>query len=433
MTRKGREMAIAAYNADECRFHNTCFYGHIRPRANGEFTLTIYAVNWTKTYGFRVTKVNRSWSDRPYYVCKNVWRSMWGGIHVEFDERRNRPQESYGWYNGMWGGKVSWTNSGAFWYAPWVGYINLDAIKETRYKYCGFEHYAGGMSLVEYCALWDRHKGIELLSKAGLHQFVTERLATRLERDKKFAIFVRANAKEISTGANGRPYRPRVVVRAFKNGWTLDKAYRTEYARYALNLAPSGVDRVKLLDYLTKNRIATSDYYGYCRDVERAKADILAFGVTFPRDFHNARRKMQRRIAVAQAKADKERTAALERLASRINALLSRIKTALAWRVGDFSVIVPTTRKDFTNEQNRMHNCIGGYFDDCADGKRMCFFVNCKGRRVADVEISTSSGKVLQCYGKHNTETDSDTRKYAAIVGKRIASMLRKDKAKKAA
>ena len=426
-------MAIDAFDADKYHSHNTCFYGHVKPRPNGEFTLTVYAVNWTKTYGYRVTEVNRSWSDRNYYVCKNVWRSMWNGIQVEFDERVHRASQEYGWYNGKWGRRVRWDKGGTYWYAPWVSYMNLDALKETRYKYCGFEHYSGGMSLTEYCALWDRHRGVELLSKAGLRQFVSEKYAVRLEKDKAFAAFIRQHAKEIASRGNGRGHRPQTVIRAFKNGWTLDKAYKVEYARYSLSLAPKGVDRVKLMEYLTKNKIAASDYYGYCRDVERAKEDILAFGVTFPRDFHNARRKMQKKIAVAQAKEDRERTAALEVIARRINALLAKMEARLAWRVGDFSVIVPTTRKDFTDEQNRMHNCIGGYFDDCADGRRLCFFVNRKGRRIADVEISTSSGKVLQCYGKRNTETDASTRKYAAAVGKRIASMLRRDKAKGAA
>ena len=434
MTNKERQMAIDAFEADKYHSHNTCFYGHVKPRPNGEFTLTVYAVNWTKTYGYRVTEVNRSWSDRNYYVCKNVWRSIWGGIQAEFDERVHRASQEYGWYNGKWGGKVRWKDSGTFWYAPWVSYINLDALKKTRYKYCGYEFYEGSMSLTEYCSLWNKHKGIELLSKAGLFQFVTEKYASRLEKDKAFAVYIRSHAKEIASGTGRwRHYRPQTVIRAFKNGWTLEKSHKIEFARYSLSRAPKGVDRVKLMEYLEKNDIDEHDYYGYCKDVRMAKADILAFGVTFPKDFHKARVKMQKRVKIALAKEEEERLAALKDLATRINALLEKMKAKLAWRVGDFSVIVPTTRKDFNDEQNRMRNCIGGYFDLCADGETICFFVNRKGARVADVEISPSTGKVLQCRAKGNERTDSETRKYASLVGKRIASMLRRDKAKKAA
>ena len=429
MTSKERQRAIDAFNADEFHSHNTCFYGWIKPRANGEFTLTIYAVNKTLSYGYRVTEVNRSWSDKPYYVCKNVWRSMWGGIQVEFDERVHRASQEYGWYNDKWGRKVRWSTSGTFWYAPWVRYMNLDALDETKYKYCGFKFYEGPMSLTEYCSLWNMHKGIELLSKAGLSRFVKEHLVSRLERDKPFATFVRTHLKDIVEGGRcGSGYRPQTVVRAFKNGWSLEKAYEMERARYSLNRAPKGIDRVKLLEYLDKNDIDVYDYYGYCEDVKRAKEDILAFGVTFPRDFHEARVKMQKRIQIAEARKDKERIAALKRLAKRVNELLAKMSARLACRVGEFTAVFPTTRTDFRNEGNRMRNCIGGYFERCADGDTVCFFVNRNGKRVADVESSPSTGKVLQCRAKHNKDTDADTKEYAQIVAKKVAAAIKRDK-----
>ena len=429
MTSKERQMAIDAFEADKYHSHNTCFYGHVKPRPNGEFTLTVYAVNWTKTYGYRVTEVNRSWSDRPYYVCKNVWRSMWGGIQVEFDEGRNRKGQEEQWYNGRFGAKVRWDKSGGYWYSPWVSYINLDALKETRYKYCGYEFYEGSMPLTEYCSLWNRHKGIELLSKAGLFQFVTEKYATRLEKDKAFAVYIRSHAKEIASGTGRwRHYRPLTVIRAFKNGWSLEKAYEMEWARYSFNRAPKGVDRVKLGAYLFKNDIDVYDYYDYCEDVKRAKEDILAFGVTFPRDFHKARVKMQKRIQIAEARKDKERIAALKRLAKRVNELLAKMSARLACRVGEFTAVFPTTRTDFRNEGNRMRNCIGGYFERCADGNTVCFFVNRNGKRVADVESSPSTGKVLQCRAKHNKDTDADTKEYAQIVARKVASAIKRDK-----
>ena len=216
-------------------------------------------------------------------------------------------------------------------------------------------------------------------------------------------------------------------MRAYKNNWPVEKAQFVENATRSLNRAPKGVDRVELWKYLAKNSIDVYDYYGYCDDVKRAKEDILAFGVTFPKDFHNARVKMQKRIKRAQAKEDRARSEALKRIAARLNELLERMYAKLSCRVADFSVVFPTTRKDFQDEGRLMHNCIGGYFDRCADGETVCFFVNKGGKRVADVESSPSDGKLRQCYSKMNKGVSAETRSYAQIVAKKVAAAIKRD------
>lgn len=427
------KMLVDTYKK-ESPFVQTALYGVFKTRPNGEFTLTTYAVNYTKTFGYRVTEVNRMWSDRPYYVCKNLWRGMWGGIHVEWDERRNRPQESYGWYEGRWSRRVNWRKDGAMWWLGYIRYINLDALQETKYRYCGYESYKGPLTLMQYVNLWKRHKELEFVSKAGLSQFATDRWIERLKRDRGLFAFVRMHLDEIKRGAeNGRRFTPSTVVRAYVNRWTLEKAYHADWVRYCYQNAPKGVDREKLHDYLVKNDIDFYDYIGYCREVAAAKEDILAFGVTFPRDFHEARKKMQKRIERARAKEDRERVAALKAIAERIYALLDKMAAKLAWRTGEFSVVVPTTRLDFRREGAKMHNCIGGYFESCADGDTFCFFVNRNGKRVADVEMSPSSGKVLQCRAKMNDPTDSETRAYASKVARKVAGIIRREKERKAA
>ena len=49
-------------------------------------------------------------------------------------------------------------------------------------------------------------------------------------------------------------------------------------------------------------------------------------------------------------------------------------------------------------------------------------------KRVADVESSPSTGKVLQCRAKHNKDTDADTKEYAQIVAKKVAAAIKRDK-----
>lgn len=423
MNAKIRQMVLDAYKADLNHDHKKVYYGFIEPRQHGEFTFTVYAVSDTRTRGLRVIEVNRAWSDRPYYRCKNLWRNVWGQLMTEFDEQRNRPQESYGWYGGKWGGKTSWSKNGEDWFVSCVRYANLDALAQTKYKYCAFSQYRGGLALMPYIRLLQKHKEVEILTKSGLHQFVDDRFISRLKSDKAFFNFFRSHTQELL--ASSIPYTQNEVSRAYANGWTLSHARMAEYVRNKLSGMPDGIDRYALAKYLAANDIDVADYRHYVEDVKKAKEDILAFGVTFPRDFHAACERMYKRIRIAQAKADRERTAALRKLARRINALLERMHNRLAWRVGDYEVIVPTTREDFRREGNAMHNCIGGYFERCADGNAFCFFIRKDGERVADVEMS-KSGVVRQCRGKRNESTTREVSDFAKIVAKKIASTLRR-------
>ena len=406
----------AEYHALEPYNSVTEFFGVVKPRG-GEFTLTVYAVNLTKTYGFRYAECLRAWSDRDWYVQKNVWYTIYGGMTVEWDEAKNRVGLEAQWYRDRWGVRLPIKGVSRVNFASRVRYLNLKELDSTEYRWCGYGFYNGPLTLVEYARLWRRHKGVELLSKANLWRLVDERACSKMERDRGFAQFVRANAGTLNSG----PYTTQTAIRAYRNGWTLEKAREVEEARYTLRKAPKGIDRMELMKYLKRNDIDAYDYFSYCADVERAKEDILAFGVTFPRDFHEARKKMQKRIKRAQAREDRERAEALRRLADEVNALLDKMADRLAWRVGEYSVVVPVTRADFVAEGRRMRNCIGGYFDRSADGETAIFFLSRNGKRVADVESSPSSGAVRQCRGKCNANTDRETRLVASAVAKVVA------------
>lgn len=307
--------------------------------------------------------------------------------------------------------------------------MNLNALQETKYKYCAFDRYCKSrtvrnpLSLVQYCKLLNKHKEVEFLAKAGLSEYIERNFLDRLSKSKSLRDFFRSHCKELMKAQ--KVYRPQTIIRAHANGWSLEETELREHARYSLKNAPKGIDRIELMNYLVKNNIDIHDYYGYCRDIEHAKLNILDFGNTFPKDFHEKRIKVQEMIKIAQAKEEAEREKALKKLAIRVNKLLEKMRDKLAWRVGDFSVIVPTTRKQFAEEGNAMHNCIGGYFDRCADGDTVCFFIRKSGKRLADVEMS-KSGDIRQCRLKNNEKADKETKDFATIMAKKIANELRK-------
>ena len=429
MTKSEREQVLAVYNADNHAFQ-TQYYGFVKPRLHGEFTLTVYAVRDTKAKGIRITEVNRAWSDRPYFVCKNIWRNVWGNTMIEFDEERNRPQESYGWYRGKWGSPIKWDKGGKRndWFMQYIRYANLDALASTKYRYCAFDLYQGEMSLVEYCRLFSRHKEIELLAKNNLHGFIVPRFLDRLAADKPLRDFFRSNTRTMIATAAHALYTPQMLVRAHANGWTIQRAREAEIARYQLIAAPKGINRMELARYLAVNNLAVGEYLDYCKIVSRLGFDILAFGFTFPRDFQATATQMRDRynekLRREREAAKREHEAALKRAAVRLNYLLEQAKQRLAWRVGDLSVIIPHTQEEFTAEGHAMRNCIGGYYPNHMDGSTFCFFIRKNGEPHADVEM-TLDGKIKQCYTFANENPPISTSRYAERMARYFANQMK--------
>lgn len=429
MTKSEHAQVLSAYNADVHNYQ-TQYYGFVKPRLHGEFTLTVYAVRNTKAKGIRITEVNRAWSDRPYFVCKNVWQNVWGTTMVEFDEERRRPQESYGWYRGKWGSRTKWNENGKRnnWFMQYVRYANLDALASTKYKYCAFDLYQGEMSLVEYCRLFARHKEVELLAKNNLNAFIVPRFLDRLAADKPLHDFFRSNVRMMVANAANALYTPQMLIRAHVNGWTLQRAREAEIARYQLTTAPRGIDRMALAKYLAANNLRVDEYVDYCHTVTRLGLDILAFGYTFPRDFQTTaaqmREQLDEQVRRQTEEKKREREAALKQAAIRINYLLERAKKRLAWRVGDLSIVIPNTQEEFTAEGHAMRNCIGGYYRHHAEGSTFCFFIRKNGEPHADVEMSLD-GHIKQCYTHGNTNPPQSTDRYAKRMARYFAQQMK--------
>jgi hypothetical protein len=427
--------AVAAYKADTDK-HRLNFYGYIRPTKNGEAAVTVYCVNETKAHGIRVRAVNRAWTNRNAFQCRDLWKNCWGQLMVEFDEQKNRPQESYGWYGGKWGGRQPWTEEGATWFAPFVRYINLDALAGTRYRYAAADAYHGPLPLVPYLQLYRRHpKAVEWLARAGLSQYITARFLDRLATDKSLARFFRDHAREL---ADATPYQ---VQRAHANGWTVAKAKTEEATRHRFRGIPADIDRERLATYLERGGIDLRDYRDYLADLARLDRDQAA--AAFPRDFHEARRTLHRELeahyreqAAINAARDAERArqeaerrarqeAAYIAEADEINILLAKAHKRLAARMGDWTAFVLRTPAEFEAEGKAMHNCIGGYARKCAEGLAVCFAIrDADGNSLANVEM-TRGGTVQQCRGKYNNETPLEVRTFAEATAKRIARALR--------
>ena len=431
MTKKEKAAALAAYAADQRKTHHTQFYGFLKPTRKGEVEVKVFAVSDTKTYGLRVKEVNRAWSDRPYYQSKDVWKNVWGTWMVEWDEEKNRPQESHQWYRGKWGSEELWEN-GSKWFAKYVRHVNLEALAGTRFRYCGFADYArhapedNALPLVQYLQLWEKFHGVEMLARMGFHRFITPYFVDRLAKSPALVQWFKTHAREIAETWAG----PQIIMRAFKQGVTVREAMEEaaivrEIGRWAI-----GIDQKRLAVYLQKKDIDRADYRAYCQDRIALGQDPAAYA--FPRDFHAARPEVHAALAEQRKDAEGRREARLAREVARIAAkveeigsLLDKARRRLGARIGDFTVFVPKSRRDFEAEGRAMHNCIATYFERCAKRETVCFFIrHADGGRLADVEM-TPGGTIRQCRGPHNGKPSEAVRMFAEMVGKKIAGALR--------
>lgn len=420
--RKMIKQVISAFEADTHEF-KTQYYGVIKTRGK-EFTLTTFAVSNTKRYGLRVCPVNRSWSDRSYYVAMNLYKNIWGQTTIGFDERRFDPSIRY---NGKWGNKESYSrHNNDAWLIPYVRIVNIEELDNTAYKYCSFGTYNGTIGLAKYCQMWQRFPAVENLVKAGLSHLVNDFVCEKITRNKALVKFIAKNAQAISAGCYGLAE----IETAFEKRLTLDDAREYCYWSYKLR-GTSGyrkLEPIAVAKYCASHDISVADYTDYLRRCDKCGIDVAVRAISFPRDFDAASAECDRNIKRAKALEEKKRRQYLERVGEELDALLDNINRKLNWRVGNLSAVVPSTEREFVSEGNIMHNCIGSYYLACANGEKMCFFIRKDGEPFADVEMS-NDGKVLQCRINRNMDADKDTNRFAGAIAKELAKKIKEIKA----
>lgn len=414
---------VMAYHAANPKQNkSTTYYSYIEPRRSGEFTVTTFAARNYKR-GPKIVPVNRTWSDRDVFVAMNVWSNVWNHRMIEFDECRNRKHESYGWYIGRWWSNICYKDAGV-WLCPNEIILNAESLAKTKYRYFAFDRYRGELQIAQYARLYTRFPVVETLVKNGLARFVNERFLEKLAKDRGFEKYFRSVARTLH--GNESAYD---LVRAYKNGWSPARAHMENYISLEYRDCPAGVDKHELHAWLTRNHVQYCDWLHYAKDIAHVGGRIDEYGVTFPRNFHEAaeaaalrRHEHNRELAKALEKAKRNRQRRILAVSKRIGKALEKMEDRLAWCVGSFEIVIPTTEEQFVEEGKRMHNCIGGYYgrEDC-----VCFFMHKNGKPFADCEMS-DAGKLRQCRLECNASASPETVLIAEAVAKVIAKQLKR-------
>ena len=449
--------------------NTTSFYSVVVPIRNKarDARVDVYATRLETRSRKRIVKLVESFrSDDATFKCRDIFRGYMGGFRVDFSDMTRQCRhyaemyykpECVKTYLGKWDEEEyrGW-NTPRLIYGPY-----LNDFTGTKFEHCCVEN--SGLHFMKFVHCWNISHSVEFLVKAGFQRFITPAFVKRLKIDKKMFNIFRSNIDAIRRNNYGIDELNRAVA----HGITLEEAHdRIEASKefsdsryYVGGNIPKEIDRYELFKWCKKNNVEPREYRRYVNYVDKCGENILAYGVTYPRDFKTmleryeteARRlerierqrleRENRREERRQAKIDKMNRRQREeyerkerqKQAEKIAKIAMRLTKLEDIEGNEYKVVIPRSANMLLREGNAMKNCIGrmGYDEKIADGKSIILFLRGKGgRKNVDVEIRIerdAQGRVkfavAQCYEPCNQIAPEAAQKFAeelAIAAKKI-------------
>ena len=346
--------------------------------------------------------------------------------------------------------------------------LNAEFLKGlSDWKYCGYD---GTCDPLDYLNAYKANPKVELLAKTiGPGYATSKRITALAAKDRKFVAWIKENIEELERlGANipdimacykSKGSIEETIKRQHLKRWFqqevrdtyIQKKYRVgplDSPRVpAVNLYENGDDEMKerVLSYILRNDTTGSHYNDYLIACTQLGLDMTDTKNLFPLDFRfwSELRLDQyaERRAEAASKEQAKRKKELEELGRRVEEIAKKYVGAELKKAEGYIAIIATSRGDLLREGEILHHCVGrmDYDKRIAEERSLIFFI----RRAAEpdtplstVEISLSAntiGKVLQCYGAHDTTPPEEVRHFVYEVWQPRAQKKLKKIAERAA
>lgn len=173
----------------------------------------------------------------------------------------------------------------------------------------------------------------------------------------------------------------------------------------------------KTLNYLNKLQQETQeepttvlrDYDDYLEQLARLriKADKQN---RFPSNFYHVHEELSQIIREKDEKFEKAKLREKNKILRKV---VEEVKSDYETRSNTFMIVWPRSKEDFTKEGQLQHNCVGGYFEQCAKGKTTVFFLRKKEEPEKPFcTVEFNEGKLVQCRSKYNGPAPEDAMKY---------------------
>lgn len=377
-----------------------CFISYI----DGESTpLSLRTFAYKKRNGKAlVTEVMRETVNSNKKLVKNIYYASMNG-YIPVYEKKDIYASCYGYRIVKFDGDTfdKWYEESRKDINITSRIINLDELKNTQYKYCGYtSDWNEKGSFINHLEKYSESPRIELLGKLGFSN-PSKRLISKCEKDKQFVRYLYNNASAV----NG--FSAAVIIEAYKQGTTdFQKVKQTMEKQRSItrqigniHFRNSDIPRSKVVDYIIKNSISPRSYGDYIEAITELGLDLTDTKNIFPKDFQRMHEVRTNEYDVLKIKRDKEKNAKLW-------ADFEAVSTAneqYRWECESYVIVMPHTIQDLINEGKALNHCVGkmGYDKKVVEGKCVIGFFRTKenpDKSYCTVELDGKTAGIKQAH-----------------------------------
>ncbi len=366
-----------------------------------------------KTFAFKkrngntfVTEVMRETVNSDKKLVKNVYYASMNG-YIPVYEKKDITASSYGYRLIRFDG-----DNFDKWYTESRNdvnissrIINLEALENTKYKYCGYtSKWNEKGSFIRHLEKYSANPRIELLGKLGFYN-PSKRLISKCEKDKQFVRFLYDNAN------NMQRFSSAVIIEAYNRGTTNFGGVEYELSRKRqivrdINtpyFTKSKISRTAARDYIKKYSVSPISYGDYIEAITELGLDLTDTKNIFPKDFNRMHEVRTDEYAVLKMKRDQEKNKKLWQDFEKVSTANEKYR----WECESYVIIMPHTVEDLINEGNALKHCVGrmGYEKKVIDGRSIIGFFRAKEnpeKSYCTIELDGKTASIIQAHTYKN-------------------------------
>lgn len=367
----------------------------------------VWSYRNTKTYGFQCREVIRSILGNPNIIYRDMYFTTMGGYQVIFEES-TYTKSSYGYTYYVFD-----SSDFGVWYTTdkigvYVSVINLDMLKDTKFKYCGYQ---GNGDFLDWMRTYVEYPEVEFLGKLGFPP--SKKLLKKASKDKAFCKYLAKQNPNDNLNAICYAYDHNMTV---KDAGILLCAKQEAGKKFRGNqyLKKAKINSLKAWEYIKKTKCNSSSYCDYIEACVNLGLNMKDTKNSYPEDF---KRMHDLRVNQWDAKKNKKKYTQFKKAA--VNYIKYEFK-------GDkYSIVIPKQVRDLRAEGDFLHHCVGkmGYDSKMIKGETFIAFVRKNDdlkTPFVTVEVSCKTKKILQCYGKNDSKPKREVTAFVNSWSKEI-------------
>ena len=403
--------------------YNLTSYVRVWWRCNGEAIRRTFAYKTPKGKGQLVTEVMRE-TVTGLCITKNCYYNTYNGYVAVYS--RTKPRST--WYSYCTFDEDDFEK----WYTeakPFGMSVVAELGKEIAlsvYPRCGYQECCG--DLMEYLKAYVKDPAVEYFGKLGIEPKPSY---VKAAKNKQFVRFLIDNAEQV------KARNAECVLYAFRHNKSFQESANIlckqrnalQYTLEIHELKGTGINRVKVYEYLRDNGVSTMNYDDYLKAIKGLGMDLTDTKNLFPNDFQRMHDDRIAEYASYKAKAKDEE---MKKFDEKFNAKIQEYKELQ--EIGDnFQIIIPEHISDLVYEGEMLDHCVGrmGYDQKVIDGLSIIAFVRINEHPevpFVTVEYKLDKHFVSQCYAIHDTKPSKEVLDYVAIWEQKVTKNLKERK-----